>query len=396
MNAQTIRAEADARLYRELSENEAVQRMRAAIDSQPGGGTRRSLLARALRLNGAIAPDELGIVEHCREVLDAELDVELYVYPSADFNAACTQPEDGRVFVLLSSSLLEGFTPAELQYVVGHELGHHVYGHHAIPLGALVAHAKDLPRRLVLRAHTWQRHAEISADRAGLLCCDGDLTGAASSLFKLSSGLRESPGQGRIGAFLAQAEELYAQSQSDSEQGLAHRDWLSTHPFSPLRLRALREFARMFDGSGQTMPAVELACQDLMELMEATYVEEDSPSAEAMRRLLFAAGAVVAASDREVHPSEIAALRSLLGHGNVPDSFNIEALRGVMPERIQAVRERCRGARRAQLMRDLCRIARADHRIHEAERAELASLARALDVDVSLIHETLDAPIELD
>lgn len=395
MNAQTLRAEADRRLHQDLLETEAVQRIQAAMKSQPSGGTRRSLLARALRLTPQIAPRELGLLEDCRQALGGELDVELYVYPSSDYNAACTQPEDGRVFVLVTAALLEAFETAELRYVLGHELGHHVYDHHSIPLGALVANAESLPKRLVLKAHTWQRHAEISADRAGLLCCGGDLNGAASSLFKLSSGLRAAPGDERIQAFLAQADELYQQAQRDDDQGVSHRDWLSTHPFSPIRLRALEAFSGVFDGTS-TLPQVELACQDLMELMEANYLEEDSAAAEAMRRLLFAAGAVVAAADHEVHASELEALGDLLGPRNVPSAESVEALRGVLPERIQRVRELCRGARRAQLVRDLCQVARADRRVHEAERLELVHLARALDVDVSLVDEVLLAPFELD
>ena len=395
MNAQSIRSEADRRLYDELIAHDAVQRIQAAVAQQATGGTRRSLLARALRLTGSIAPREVGLVEDCRQALGGELDVELYVYPSADFNAACTQPEDGRVFVLVSAALLEAFETAVLRYVIGHELGHHVYGHHGLPIGALAANAQELPKRLVLRAHTWQRHAEISADRAGLLCCEGDLTGAASSLFKLSSGLTDSPTEGRIQAFLDQAHELYEQATADQATGVMHRDWLSTHPFSPMRLRALQEFARVWSDDAQ-MDDVELACQDLMELMEASYLEEDSAAAEAMRRLLFAAGAIVASADHQVVPQELEALGELLGHRNVPRTFNIEALRGVLPERIQAVREQCRGARRAQLVRDLCLIARADHQVHAAERLEIHALARALGADITLADEALDAPIALD
>ncbi|HJN72755.1 MAG TPA: M48 family metallopeptidase [Myxococcota bacterium] len=398
MDAQEVRSEADRRLFEELVQHEDVQRIQARLGEHGRLGTRRNLLARALRLTGEIAPVEHGLLQASRERLGVETEVELFVYPSAEFNAGCTQPEDGRVFVLVSSSLLESFEAPELRYVLGHELGHHLYGHHSLPLPALVANAEALDKRLVLRAHSWQRHAEISADRAGLLCCEGDLDGAARSLFKLSSGLRAAPGPEQIEAFLDQAMELYAQDELDSSQHVEHQDWLSSHPFSPLRLRALASFANsdVFAPDGTPMTAVEMHVEDLMSLMEPSYLEEDSAGAEAMRRLLFAAGAVVAGADGVVVREEIEALSSLLGPGKVPRTLNVELLSQHLPDRIKAVRSSCRWGRRAQLIRDLAVIARADGRIHTGEVEEMIALARSLDVDEALVHVALEMDGELD
>jgi len=394
MNAQDIRSDADRRLYDALVEHEDVKRIQARMGELGKTGTRRNLLARALRLTPEIAPDEHRMLQESRACLSVETDVELFVYPSADFNAGCTQPEDDRVFILVSSSLLESFEIPELRYVLGHELGHHVYGHHGIPLGVLTANAEKLDKRLVLQAHSWQRHAEISADRAGLLCCEGDLGGAERSLFKLSSGLRAAPGQAQIDAFVEQAMELYAQD----EQHVEHQDWLSTHPFSPLRLRALSRFAEcdVFQQDGPPLAEVEVHVEDLMALMEPSYLQEDSAGAEAMRRLLFAAAAVVAGADGQVVPAELEALAALLGPGKVPRSLNVELLREHLPERIQAVREGCRWGRRAQLIRDLALIAHADGHVHPAEVTEIVALARALGVDEGLVHVALEFEPALD
>ena len=67
-----------------------------------------------------------------------DIPTELYVYSSPQFNAACFKPEDGKLFVMSSSSLLEAFEGNELKFVIGHEFGHYVYNHHDIPIGYLL------------------------------------------------------------------------------------------------------------------------------------------------------------------------------------------------------------------------------------------------------------------
>ena len=102
--------------------------------------------------------------------------------------------------VMLSSSLLEGFEPDGLQFVIGHELGHHLFDHRRIPVGALLGGEVQIGAALALRLFAWQRYAEISSDRAGLACA-GRLEPAAHALFKLSSGLRG----GRVRVLIARA-----------------------------------------------------------------------------------------------------------------------------------------------------------------------------------------------
>ncbi len=399
MDPHRVRSELDRQLAATLARDPAVKRV---IDTLAGEqsqrGTRRSLLAQALRLSPAIAPALNAILANCIEILGVETEVELFVYPSAQYNAACTQQEGDRVFVLLSSELAEGFDPEELAYVVGHELGHHIYGHHEIPLQALLEPSLGIDRSVVLQAFTWQRHAEISADRAGLLCCGG-LGGAARALFKLSSGFHQAPDEAGIAAFLEQAEELYRESEpEDSTQRVRHTDYLSTHPFSPLRLRAAQAFmaSEVFVKGGTPLAALEVTVLDIMAVMEGNYLDEASPTAAAMRRLLFAAGLLVAAASAPITPKEVAALESLLGPGSVPASIDIERLRGLLGRRVEEVKTLASPARRATLLRDLVVLARADGRIDAAETDVMHALARALEVDPLVVDAVLRTATTLD
>jgi Zn-dependent protease with chaperone function len=61
--------------------------------------------------------------------------LEIFVYPEPRFNAAAVKPEKGRLLLMVSSALLEGFEPDELRFVAGHEVGHYLFDHHAIPTG---------------------------------------------------------------------------------------------------------------------------------------------------------------------------------------------------------------------------------------------------------------------
>ena len=397
MQPHDYRCHSDRMLAEALAEESAIKPLiRAHAERDQTMGTRRSLLAQALRLTPAIAPDLHKTLDACKELLSVESDVELYVYASAQFNAACTAPEGTRVFVLLSSALAESFSHDELAFVIGHELGHHVFDHHALPVKLLTNPEHKLGASLILRLMSWQRYAEISADRAGLMCA-GALDPAARGLFKLSSGLRASPGEAQVRAYLEQAQELYAEAERVDGPGV-HRDWLSTHPFSPVRLSAGEAFADsavMRDG-GPSLEQVERAVHGFMSLMEPSYLEETSDEAEIMRRVLFAAGVILAASDGNIADSEVDSLTEMLGHGRMPANLNVEALTEDLDRRLDRCHEQVRPSRRAQLLRDLALVARADTAVHDSERAFLVSLAHRLEVDEQVVLQALVASVELD
>ena len=399
MHANSVRAEADKRLFQTIMADRMVQQVLQQMQEQGEQlGTRRSLLAQALRLTPAVAPNLHKTLRHCVERLDVQMDVEVFVYPSANYNAACTPPEGGRVFVLLSSSLLQSFESAELTFVLGHELGHHVYEHHKVPLGPLLSGQLGVKPQLVLQVLAWQRQAEISADRAGMLCC-GEFTAAARGFFKLSSGMVDAPGPEQIKAFVEQAEELYRESEAMGSADSRHQtDWMSSHPFSPIRLRAAEIFSRSvaFEGGTVELGEVELQVAELMGLMEASYLEEDSEEAEVMRRALFTAALLLADVSRGVSSQELEALRDLLGPGSVPAQVDIDRLRPLLDDRLQAVKAKVRPTRRVQLLRDLATIARADSPIHKKERAMMVQIAATIEVDSLLLDRVLAAPTELD
>jgi len=111
----------------------------------------------------------------------------------------------------LTSRLLEQFTPAELRFVIGHELGHAALDHYGIPM-PITAAIEDMAgtivsRHTALKLYAWARSAEISADRIGLICAK-DPEAAASGFFKLASGMSSDRVRPDLSAFARQVESL--------------------------------------------------------------------------------------------------------------------------------------------------------------------------------------------
>ncbi|NNC55270.1 MAG: M48 family metallopeptidase, partial [Pseudomonadales bacterium] len=199
-------------------------------------GTRRRLLATSVKLSESMAPDLTRIAKECIAKLGVDLPTELYAYNSPQFNAACVKPEEGKLFIMFSSSLLDAFDEAELRFVMGHELGHFIFGHHDLPIGYLLRGNPPVGPQLALGLSSWSRYAEFSADRAGAICVN-DFEAVSRALFKLASGVTSSVVRFNLDDFLQQVDEMQIED-NDSRGQSAPQDWFMTHPFSPLRVKA--------------------------------------------------------------------------------------------------------------------------------------------------------------
>jgi len=79
------------------------------------------------------------------------------------------------------------------------------------------------------------------------------------------------------------------------------------------------------------------------------------------------------------------AVERLLGPGSVPWKVDPTIVRQDLPRRIEHVNEVVPPLRRAQVIRDLCVISRADGEVTEAETAILFEIADAVGVDRDLV-----------
>ena len=357
---------------------------------------RRQLLATALRLTDTMSPKLHTMLAGAREKLELTIPVESYVYNSPTFNAACVKPEEGTLLLMFSSALLEKFDESELLFVMGHELGHHLFAHHEIPIGYLMSGPQPVGPRLALQLFSWSRYAEISADRAGAICV-GDGNAAARTLFKLASGLTTDLIEIRIDEFAAQADALDLE-RKPSPETQHNQDWFMTHPFTPLRVKALQLFFQsdlMSDG-GLPRTQLESDTHELMGIMSPTYLQEKTPVAEAMRRVLFAAGCGLMNVSGGITEQEIEAFDQLFGEGAFGDNLDLDRLAEALDQRIAKVNEIAPHARKVHIVQDLCLIAIADGRVSPEEQTYIETIGEKLNLAPAIVAECLSCDLELD
>jgi len=399
MDPNALRSAHDLELFDQLLEDRTVKRVNEQIEKQSEKGNlgvRRHLLSTSVRLSEPMARDLHKTAAECREKLALEIPLELYVFPSASYNAACVKPEDGQLFIMFSSSILEAFTSQEIRFVMGHELGHHLFNHHDIPIGHIMRGNSRPSPRLALTLTSWSRYAEISADRAGAHCAD-DLEAVAHSLFKLASGLSGQYAKFSVDEFLAQVDEMQLED-GQPGQGAPTEDWFLTHPFSPLRVKALKLFheSELMSSGGTDLHEMDLGVEGLMSLMEPSYLEGKTDTAEAMRRLLFAGAIAVANASGGISAQEIAVFEEFFGKAAFTDKLDIDKLAAEVPDRIAQARASTTVPQRMQVIRDLCVVSKADGQPSEQERAVLCEIARGLNVPPLFVEKSLDADDELD
>ncbi len=403
MPAQTIRCQSDIDLFNALKEKREVKRINEKIqrhEAEGPSGVRRQLLATSVRLTRGMAKSFNKMADECIELLEVELPLELYVYSSPQFNAACFKPEEDRLFVMFSSSILEGFDAEELRFVMGHELGHHIYRHHDIPIGHLLNGKSRPDPKLALELFAWSRYAEISADRAGALCAQ-NMDVVARSLFKLSSGLTSKVVQFSLDDFVQQVEEMRIEN-ADIVKGAPRADWFSTHPFSPLRVKALKLFEQSElygskdNGELLSKERLEASVQNVLSLMEPSYLEGKTDTAKIMRSLLFAGAVVVADASGGISKEEVEAFEAFFGKYSFSDKLDVDRTKATLAKRIGETRARASQTQCMQIIRDLCVIAEADGNVSEAEHAVLYDIAAGLGISAAFVDQVFDAKVELD
>jgi uncharacterized tellurite resistance protein B-like protein len=250
-----------------------------------------------------------------------------------------------------------------------------------------------------MKMYAWIRNAEITADRVGMICCR-DFDVAANTFFKLSSGITTAAFQFNLKDYLAQLEDLRGEV---SEQEADPQDWFSTHPFNPMRLKALEVFIQGqsyheligLQGGRLTAEQVENEVSELMKLMEPTYLQDTGDVGTKARRYLLAAGFLVAGANGVIARSEVAALASVVGAQVSPDEIR-EMFSRPVPEVKELVQTLSKdltalmtGVQKLSLVRDLVVISFSDGAIDQAELNCLVWLCEGLGVDPRFIEQVL-------
>ena len=219
------------------------------------------MLGNAVKVSDRQFPRIYNIVKQCADTLQIAQPT-VYVVNNPHLNAA-TYGTNEESFIMVHSALIDHYSDEELLTVIGHECGH-IHNSHVVYLTALhyltqmagvfVRWAVE-PALIALR--TWTRRAEVTCDRAGMLCGKNEQT-AERALAKLALGSQKLYNDFNLDAFLEQYEE--------GKDSLGrYMEVFASHPWLPKRVLAMRIFAQSalyrsaagLGSDGLTMPEVD-------------------------------------------------------------------------------------------------------------------------------------------
>lgn len=316
----------DYQFFKELPSKEnyvaALQRANSDLNLIPN--SRKSLLTTAMRLSENVSKPFFKIVNRCREILHFEAPLEIYVVPDSLFNAAVMPIVDGKVIMYFTSSLLEKFSEDELAFVIGHEMGHAMFGHINIPVNSLMNYPDLLTGRDLIKIKSWQRSAELSADRAGLLCAQ-NFEAACTAFFKLSSGITSDKFKFNVDDYINQYSDLEFYLKNSTAENF--QEVYSSHPLNPLRLKALAIFKEsnvyfnltQKSSNGISLKAkndIESEIKSFMSIMEPNYLDDESAVAENLRTFIFESAFMIANANGVIDPLEVNQICSLTNDPN--------------------------------------------------------------------------------
>lgn len=195
------------------------------------------LIKRAQPVTPETLPGLAALVHECETRLRAG-PVRTFVVPANVLNAYTFGLSDPKT-VVIYAPLLRMMNADELQFIVGHELGHVSLGHTWMNslLGGMAGIPSPFGAAVLLHFafRWWNRACEYSADRAGLLAC-GNPHSAISALVRLATGTGErDPAAVQLALKHVEAE--------DDDVANVVGELLATHPLMVRRIEALRRYA---------------------------------------------------------------------------------------------------------------------------------------------------------
>lgn len=203
----------------------------------------------ALAVGPTQFPEIYAIGRQCARKLGIAIP-NIYINPSMEYNAYTIASDDVEPVVVIYNGLRNHMTLNELKFIIGHECGH-IQNYHtayqyvsslALSVGssamsginAMLASILSVGSTAALA--TWSRAAEVTADRAGMLCADS-LEDCYSAVAKLMYG-------GTIGQQDNIDYEAILDQLDESMGNIAKYDEIfSSHPAAARRLKAVREFS---------------------------------------------------------------------------------------------------------------------------------------------------------
>jgi Zn-dependent protease with chaperone function len=186
---------------------------------------RGRMFANAIQVNETNLPDLYEALKNAQRYTPP-VEVSLFVIQDPSMNAF-TFGYDAPYSIVLHSGLVEKLNKEEIQAVIGHELGHILFGH--TKLLNLMSYSRIGIEKLFF--NKWKRDTEFSADAIALLASHNDIKPVISMLIKISCGLS---------AHNINIESFFEQVQKNRSKVAAWQaELFSSHPFLNKRIQQI-------------------------------------------------------------------------------------------------------------------------------------------------------------
>ncbi|NOX37244.1 MAG: M48 family metalloprotease [Calditrichaeota bacterium] len=262
------------------------------------------IMGQGVQLHPQVTPQLWEQIQRVLQRLSCQLEVDFYILSQPTMNAFTSMEQDpeGRFGIFFHSRLIEILSPAEFQFVVGHELGHLLFGTYRLQRTLNLAYKGGTTLSYALRnlVQLWYKFHEISADRIGYLAC-GDLQSCITSLIKLASGVNLNFQRFDLSRYLDRNRKILQHIDTHSVRQM------ETHPLPAIRVRALELFSqsklvRQFGKRAMSPdPDLQRQMDELTVLLEA---RQDSELDYYRQLFIVTGGMVVATLDQEIRPEE--------------------------------------------------------------------------------------------
>ncbi len=206
----------------------------------------------SVRVSAKQFPKIYQMTKECCETLGIGMPTVYVVNSPGEMNASTYCSDQDNPIIIIYSSLIERVTDAELKSVIAHECGH-IHNNHGIygvvqnmflnnsyqaailALGSLAAVTYKLViNSLMMALDTWSRAAEVTCDRAAVICC-GEAESTMSVHAKLSSGGMLNYDDVNIDEFIKQYDDI-------RDSAVRFRELLADHPISVKRVIVAKDF----------------------------------------------------------------------------------------------------------------------------------------------------------
>ena len=381
MNYKSLRIPHELSLFNHLwdkFQGDQISKIRAYIedDSNEGINLNQILEGSYFKVTESVAPRVYKSFQETVRILEFSEPIDLFIASNPSINAFTipSLKKDKPHIIVINSGLLEKFSHKELKFTIGHELGHIIFGSSLLKDHVAFVFGRDKRMHLnfELKLSLWNKLAELSADRIGLIVTN-DINSCIHAFFKLSSGIFPEAIDLKVEEYVKQIDEIF----NNYKKKFAANSSYDSHPLIPIRIKMLDAFYSSLTYQAynkQEQIEDKQLQQTSLEILSLLFKYGDSGLDLHRKIFITCAGLLLAQMDEQISDQEMKyIMEALTGFDISPQEFipNLTNVQDFDPVSffsgsIKAILNQ-NPLERAQLFNYMCSLSFADNKINDKE-----------------------------